>query len=270
MSLASTHGPWGVVTGASSGIGRALALELASAGLDLVLVARREERLRELGAQIAAGGRAFRVVALDLTDDGAVERLAERTADLDLGLLVHAAGVGLGGPHERQSLDAHLRMLDLNGRVTLELAYRFQPRLAARGRGGLVLLASVIAFTGVPWSAHYAATKAYVMSLGEGLQVEWAREGLDVTIVAPGPTATEFFEIASMSASAASTPEEVARAAVARLGRRGVVLPDWLAFWIRVAMSTAPRWLGVRIMGHIMAGMTGVPRSGPIPRGSPG
>lgn len=257
MSLNRRYGPWAIVTGASSGIGRALALELARAGLDVVIVARREDRLEALGAELAAMGRGHLVLALDLTSEDAVEHLVSRTADLDVGLVVHAAGFGLGGSHEAHPIEAHLRMRDLNCRVTLELAQRFRPRLAARGGGGLVLVASVIAFTGVPWSAHYAATKAYVMSLGEGLQVEWAAQGLDVTVLAPGPTATEFFEVASMSASAASTPEEVARTAVARMGRRGVVLPDWLGFWIRVAMSTAPRWLGVRIMGRIMGGMTG-------------
>lgn len=262
MTLATACGPWAVVTGASSGIGRALALELAAAGLDLVLVARREDRLAALGEQLSARGRAVRLLPLDLTAEGAVEAVVARTADLDVGLVVHAAGVGWGGPHEGLSLDGHLRMLALNCRATLELAHRFQPRLAARGRGGLVLLASVVGFAGAPWSAHYAATKAYVLSLGEGLQHEWARHGLDVTVVAPGPTATEFFEVASLSASRASTPEEVARVTVARLGRRGVVLPDWLGFWIRVAMSTAPRWLGVRILGRVMAGMSGVSGAG--------
>ncbi len=258
MTVTSTYGPWAVVTGASSGIGRALALALAEAGLDVVLVARREDRLAELGAQIGRRGRSVRVLALDLTRDGAVEEVAARTADLDVGLLVHAAGVGWGGPHEGLALDRHRQMLDLNCRATLELAHRFHPRLAARGRGGVVLLASVVGFTGVPWSAHYAATKAYVLSLGEGLAREWGRHGLDVTVAAPGPTATEFFELAGMSASSASTPEEFARVTVARLGRRGVLLPDWLGFWIRAAMSTAPRWLGVRIMERVMGGMTGV------------
>ncbi len=230
MTLTTRYGPWAVITGASSGIGRALALELARAGLDVVLVARRQDRLEALAAEVAGMGRAHRVLAMDLTAERAVDDLVARTADLDVGLVMHAAGFGLGGPHGDHPLEAHRRMLDLNCRVTLELVQRFEPRLVPRGRGGVVLLASVIAFTGVPWSAHYAATKAYVMSLGEGLQVEWATQGLDVTIVAPGPTATEFFEHASMTASAASTPEEVARTTVARLGRRGVVLSDRLAF----------------------------------------
>jgi short-subunit dehydrogenase len=256
MSRIERYGPWAIVTGASSGIGRQTALELARDGLHLVLVARRQAELDALADEIRGLGAESRVLAMDLTAPDAVLHLDEATRDLDVGLVAHAAGFGLGGPHEAHALDTHLTMLDLNGRCTLELAHRFLPRLQSRGRGGLLLYASVIAYTGVPWAANYAATKAYVMSLGEGLQVEWARHGLDVTIVAPGPTETGFFEVASMSASAASSPQEVARTTVARLGSTGVVLPDWLGWAIRLSMRTAPRWLGVRIMARIMGGMT--------------
>lgn len=255
MTLTHRYGPWALVTGASSGIGRATALELGRAGLDLVLVARRADRLAEVADALVAMGRRAHVLPLDLTAPDAVATLQENTADLDVGLVVHAAGFGISGPHEDTPLDAHLAMLDLNVRTTLEIAYRFQPRLRARGRGGLVLYASVIAFTGVPWAAHYAATKAYVLSLAEGLDVEWRCHGLDVTAIAPGPTATEFFERASMTAGATATPEEVAHTTVRRLGRRSVVLPDRLGWTIRTSLWMAPRWLAVRIMGRIMGGM---------------
>lgn len=258
MRWKDTYGPWTVITGASSGIGRSTAVALAREGMNVVLVARREEVLQAVAAQVEALGVQTRVLASDLTSPGAVAALDEATADLDVGLVAHAAGFGLGGPHEDSSLEEHLSMLDLNARATLELAHRFEPRLKKRGRGGLVLYASVIAYTGVPWAANYAATKAYVLTLGEGLQVEWSRHGLDVTVVAPGPTQTGFFERASMTASAASDADQVAAATVAKLGRRGVLFPDWLGVGIRLAMLTAPRRLGVRIMGRIMGGMAGV------------
>ena len=104
----------------------------------------------------------------------------------------------------------------------------------------------------------YSATKAYVIALGEALQVELAADGIDVSIVAPGPTATEFFSNASMTASAASSPTQVARSTVRNLRQRRVLIPDWLGWGIRTSLRSAPRWLAVRIVGRVMAGMSGV------------
>ncbi|MBX2798943.1 MAG: SDR family NAD(P)-dependent oxidoreductase [Myxococcales bacterium] len=256
MQFAQRFGPWAVVTGASSGIGEAVARQLASKGLDLVLVARRADRLSALSAQLHAQGGQCRVVALDLTGDAACEQLVEHTSDLDVGLLVHAAGFGLGGPHLDRPLHQHLEMLDLNCRSTVELVHAFLPGLQRRGRGGIALVGSILGFHGVPWSAHYAATKAFVVSLAEGLQVEAAPHGVDVSVHAPGPTRTGFFERASMQAGSAADPHSVAGHIVRRLRSRRVVLTDWLGWLIRLSTSTAPRWLRVRIVGQVMRGMT--------------
>jgi len=247
------YGPWAVVTGASSGIGKAMARQLADHGLSVVLVARRTERLEALASELPTTSR---VVPLDVGASGCGTLLAERTADLDVGLVVHAAGFGLGGPHLDDALATHQAMLAVNGAGCLELAHAFLPRLRSRGRGGMVLVGSAIGFGGVPWAAHYAATKAYVITLAEGLRVEESRWGIDVVALAPGPTDTEFFGIASMRTSAAASPEQVARAALQRLRARDVVLTDWLGWAIAWSLATAPRWLRVRIMARVMGRMT--------------
>lgn len=253
MDFVKRYGPWALVTGASSGIGRALAQQLSARGLSVVLVARDETRLRELADTLAGPSR---VVALDLGERGAAAALAEQVSDLDVGLVVPAAGFGIGGPHFASSIDRHVAMVDLNCRAVLETIHAFVPALVERGHGGLVLFGSVVGFQGTPWSASYGATKAFALTLGEALQVELAPRGVDVCVAAPGPTRTGFFESAGMQAGAAASPDTVARTILRRLRRRRIVLTDLLALAIRVSLSTAPRWLRVRIMGQVMGSMT--------------
>lgn len=257
MRVVERYGAWAVVTGASAGIGQAVARRLAAAGQNVVLVARRADRLQVLADELTrAHGVRAAVLPLDLTAPGAVERVLAEVDATDAGLVVHAAGFGLGGAHADLGLDAHLEMLDLNCRTTLALTHGLAQRYRARGRGGIVLLASVIAFSGVPLAAHYAATKAYVLTLGEALQAELAAAGVDVAVIAPGPTRSEFGARAGMTISAGATPDRVARGVVARLGRRGVVLPDGFARAIRWSTVLAPRRLAVAILGRVMRNMT--------------
>lgn len=256
-ALAQRYGPWAVVTGASSGIGRALALELATRGFALVLVARREEALRTLAREIAARGAAeVRVVAADLAPDGAAERLDGATRDLDVGLLVAAAGFGTSGAFLDGSPSAEAEMLRVNCGAAMELAYRFGRRFVDRGAGGIVLLSSIVAFQGTPFAAHYAATKAYVQTLAEALQVELAPRGVDVLASAPGPVHSGFAERAHMRLGRALLPAEVARGTLAALGRRSTVLPGLLSKVLIWSLAPLPRRVRVRIMGRVMRGMT--------------
>jgi len=256
MTFVERYGPWALVTGASAGIGREVARELARRGLNLVLVARRGDRLDALARELeAAHGVTCEPRAVDLLASDGSAAVQDALATHDVGLVVPAAGFGMSGPHLDGDLADHLRMLDLNCRVVLETVHLALPGLRRRGRGGIVLFGSVVGFAGAPWSAHYGATKGYVMQLGEALQIEEARHGIDVAVVAPGPTATEFFAQAEMTPGATDDPRTVARSLVRRLRSSGVVLPGWVAWAIRTAMSTAPRWLQVRIMGQVMASM---------------
>lgn len=250
------YGPWAVVTGASSGIGRALASELAALGLNVVLAARTGPMLQELADELRARhGTDARPVAVDLARGTGVSELAEATRDLDAGLLVAAAGFGASGPFVASPLDAELEMLAVNCAALAAQAHHFAGRFAARGRGGLVLLSSIVAFQGAPHAAHYAATKAYVHTLAEGLYRELAPRGVDVLACAPGPTRTGFAARARMTMGAAASPESVARATLAALGSGPAVVPGALAKVLRYSLAPLPRWARVRVMGAVMGGM---------------
>lgn len=193
------YGPWAVVTGASSGIGREFALELASLGLDLVLVARNEDSLDTLARDLADEyGTESLVVSLDLAEPSATERLVELTRQLDVGLLVASAGFGMAGLFVEQERERHSQMVDLNCRALMEQTHSFAKRMKTREQSGMILLSSIVGFQGMPYSANYAATKAYVQVLAESLKVELASDGIEVLAVAPGPVATKFGETAGM------------------------------------------------------------------------
>jgi short-subunit dehydrogenase len=254
--LRARYGPWAVVTGASSGIGRALAWRLAEAGLDLVLVARREEVLDALGAELTACGVQVRTVAVDLAARSGIEAVARATEALDVGLLVAAAGFGTSGDFVASDASIELEMIDVNCRAVVAVSHVFARRFVARGRGGLLLLSSLVAFQGVPRAANYAATKAFIQSFAEGLGQELRPHGVDVLATAPGPVRSGFAARAAMTMSLAQTPEEVAVGTLRALGRRRTVRPGLLAKLLELSLKLLPRWGRVRMMAVVMAGMT--------------
>ena len=256
-ALKSRYGNWAVVTGASDGIGRAFACELAAEGFDLVLVARRREQLEALAQQLRMQ-HAIRtqVLALDLAERGSVQAVAEACAGIDVGLLVAAAGFGTSGLLIAGELDAEIDMIDVNCTAPLVLSTLFARRFVARGRGGLVLMSSLLAFQGVPRAANYAATKAYIQTLAEGLHVELAPAGVDVIVVAPGPIRSGFEARANLRMSMGQTPDVVARETLRKLGHATTVRPGWLAKLLELALVTLPRWGRTRVMQQVMGGMT--------------
>ncbi len=250
------YGPWAIVTGASEGIGEAMARDLAQRGLNLVLVARREDRMRALASQLeSAWGVQTRVVVSDLATPQGNVPLVAATEDLDIGLLVAAAGFGGAGDFLRRPVADEIDMLHLNCRSVLEQVWHVGQHLRGRGRGGVILFSSLLGFHGAPWSANYAATKGYIQSLAEGLRVEWRATGVDVLACAPGPVHTGFAQRARMRMSQATTPELVAQVTLQALGRRAVVRPGWLSKLLAWSLATAPRTWRVEIMGKVMQGM---------------
>lgn len=249
-------GPWAVVTGASSGIGRALAQQLAAAGFSLVLVARRADALEALGRELAdTFGAGTREVVADIATDEGLQAVADATRALDVGLFVANAGFGTSGAFLDADPAAESAMLATNCRALMLGTHQFARRFAQRGRGGIVLVSSILARQGTPWAAHYSATKAYVTALGEALRVELGGRGVDVLVTAPGPTTTGFAARARMSLGKAMTPGEVARATLVALGRRGHVWPGGLSKLLVWSMTGLPRAARVRIMGQVMRGM---------------
>jgi uncharacterized protein len=220
-------------------------------------VARREAVLVSLAAKLSqAHGVQCRVLALDLSSLAASQQLADATDDLDVGLLVAAAGFGTSGLLLDGALADEAEMVDLNCRAVTSQAWHFGQRLARRGRGGMVFMSSLLAFHGTPRAAHDAATKAYVQTLAEGLRVEWAPLGVDVIASAPGPVSTGFASRANMRMAQALPAEVVARVTLRSLGRKTTVRPGWLSKLLGWSLALLPRWGQVLVITQVMKGMT--------------
>src|SRR5271163_3010464 len=188
-------GPWALITGASSGIGKEFARQIAASGINVVLVARRETALTEVGRTIAKVFKVqYRAIVMDLSQEGFIPKLAEQTKDLDIGLVVSNAGTGNSGEFlklDRQMLQETLR---LNTMSHLDIAHYFGRKLAERRRGGLILVGAMGAENGVPHMANDGGAKAYVHSLGEALHYEFKPLGVYVTVLAAGFTNTAVLE----------------------------------------------------------------------------
>ncbi len=245
MEFPARYGPWVLVTGASGGIGAAFARALAQRGCNVALAARRLERLDELAEELRReSGVEARAVRVDLTDGEGPARLAAAVADLDLGLLVNNAGFGWQGPFRLQEPQAIARMVRLNCEAPALLARAILPRLVARGRGGMIVVASMAGFQPTPWVSLYGATKAFDLMLGTALAVELRGTGVDVLSIAPGHTRSEFHAVAGVHGPALGTPADpdaLARAALAQLGRRAVYVPGWRHRCVLGAQRLFPR-----------------------------
>lgn len=255
--LRERYGPWAVVAGASEGIGLAFAEQLAAAGLDLVLLARREGPLREVCEALAArhGVQAL-ALPLDLARPDLVEALDAGLGGREVGLLVYNACATRIGPLLETPPEALQTMLDVNCRGATLLSLHLGRGMAARGRGGLVIMSSTSGFQGTAMVGVYAATKAYDTALGEALWEELEPQGVHVLVCAAGATSTPNFEQQTPADRRAAAfpmrPEAVAAEALAALGRgRPLVVPGGLnkavSFVLRRLLSRAG---AVRFIGR--------------------
>lgn len=199
-----------LITGASAGIGRALAENFARDGYDLVLVARRAAALEQLASHVVGAYSVdARVVVVDLSERDGPERVqdAVTTAGLQVDVIVNNAGVGLQGRFAELPLDRQLQMIRLNVTTLTELTGRFVPGMLQRNRGGVLNVASTAAFQPGPLMAVYYATKAFVLSFTDALHEEMRGTGVTVTAVCPGPVHTEFGEQGGFGGADERIPE---------------------------------------------------------------
>jgi short-subunit dehydrogenase len=218
------NGKWALVTGASSGIGAALVRELAVHGAKLILTARRQDRLEALAAELTARGTEVRIVLADLNDPAAPQRLYDATegAGLAVDILVNNAGLGQFGAFYAAPIDQELSQVRVNCEAMVRLSRLFVPRMVERRRGWVLVLASTASFQPAPYIATYAATKVFDRFFALGLAAEVARFGVKVTALCPGPTESEFFDVAHAGALKGRSQQpapDVARLAVAALAR---------------------------------------------------
>jgi uncharacterized protein len=218
------NGKWALVTGASAGIGVALARELAAQGAKVILTARRKERLEALAAELTQKGAEARIVVADLNDPAAPQQIYDATegAGLIVDILVNNAGLGQYGSFVSSGVEQELSQVRVNCDAVVRLTRLFVPRMVERRRGWVMVLASTASFQPVPYLTTYAATKVFDRFFALGLAAEVARFGVKVTALCPGPTESEFFEIArseSFLPTGRQSAEEVARRGIVALAR---------------------------------------------------
>ncbi len=265
-SKPSERGSAVVVTGGSRGIGLAIARRFAKAGHTIVLVARHREALDAAAAELRTkSGVRVVTLALDVTEPDAPHRIdaALEANGLACDVLVNNAGIGLSGRFDDHSHEKIEALLALNVTALTRLMRHVLPQMRARGRGGVLNIASLGGYVPGPHQAVYYASKAYVISLSEAVASELAGTGVRVAVVAPGPVATGFHE--AMGAESARyrawlpqmTPERVARSAYRglKLGR-SVIVPGFLNTAAAYALRALPHPIAVTLVGWLLSQRT--------------
>lgn len=225
--------PFAVVTGASSGIGLHLAKELAKRGYDL-LVNAENSAIRDAGDALSAGDAEVEIVQADLTTAEGVEALVAAVRGRPVDALCLNAGVANAGPFVETSLEDDLALINLNVTAPVHLAKRLLPAMVSRGKGQVLVTASIAGIMPGPWYATYAASKSFILSWAEAVRYEVRNTGVTITALMPGPTDTNFFDRAGMADTEVADmkkdqPQDVARDGIDALmeGKDHVVAHSW-------------------------------------------
>jgi len=252
-TLLERYGPWALVAGASAGLGEAFASALAAHGFHLLLLARRQDALAALAADLRQKhGIEVRTDAVDVGQPNLEERAVRLAEGVDVGLLVYNAAYSVIGPFLEHPIEEQLRVVDVNCRGPLTLAHRFGRAMAQRGRGGMVLMTSLAGSQGGPLLASYAASKAFNLVLAEGLWAELRPRGVDVIACRAGATRTPGYAASHPKRSIRlMDPEPVVQQTLRALGRRPSLVPgalNRLAAFLLVRVF--PRRAAVLVMGR--------------------
>jgi short-subunit dehydrogenase len=258
MTFKERYGPWALVTGASAGIGAEFAVQLADQGLNLVLVARRKQRIEELARRLESTKKIqTKTIAADLTQPDFLSFVISETQAFDIGLLVNNAGFGIAGKFLDHELERELALLDVNCRAPLMLTHVFGRQMAQRKRGGIIFVSSVSAYIATPFEAGYAASKVYEFFLAESLGYEMKKDGVDVLALCPGSTDTEFHEIAGSRAVGAMKVQPVVALGIKTLGKKPVAIPGWhnrlLVYFLKFTPRRMHTYFAGKVMGNLVA-----------------
>ena len=257
MNLAQKYGPWAVIAGGSEGLGISFAEQLAAHGINLLLIARNAEKLAAAAALITSQYDVqVRTAAIDLASEDVTDRVAARSSDIEVGLLIHIAGAATGPMRVVEQSEAEImHLIRLNTVGQTMLARHFGKAMAARGRGGVILLGSMGANAGCYQLAVYGAVKAYTMAFAEGLWAEMQPVGVDVAALMIGRTRTpalERSEYGQDSDVSAAEPDDIARFALANLTQGPVLVPPELEAGFQ-AMRAMPRRQAVETMTRALS-----------------
>jgi short-subunit dehydrogenase len=255
------YGPTVVITGASSGIGESFARLLAAMELDLILVARRRDRLDALASELSrAHDMAVQICVADLGEEKAIDQLMKVCKGKDIGLLISNAGFGMKGPHQDNDPQTMTQMLKVNCHAPMQLTQRFIPQLVERGKGGIIITSSVEGLMGFPYSTPYAASKAFTNSLSEGLWGELSPQGIDVLGLCPSSTDTETHDLQGIDKSTLEgmmSPEEVAQEALDNIQNGPIYIAGAGNREMFAGITNMPRRDALNIMGENMKAVLG-------------
>ena len=253
MKKLTKYGPWSLVTGASSGIGRTISEQLAAQGLNVILVARSTEKLTDLSADLENQyGIKTKVVTADLVKSEDVNRVIDQTRSYDIGLLVNNAGKEDSGNFIDIPVENLTDSLMLNTHAPMMLSHHFARKMIERGGGGIIMLSSIVAFQGVPLITAYAASKAFDLVFGEGLAAELKPHNVDVLVVAPGFTRTNLgeYDFSGLPLNP-MRPIAIAKAILNSLGKRGMVIPGLINKFLYYSGKFFPRRLNTFSFGSV-------------------
>jgi short-subunit dehydrogenase len=248
--------PRALVTGASSGFGEVFARKLAARGHDVVLVARRRDRLEQLASELSEKiGVGAEVIQADLSQDGEVSPVEERLRAGDIDLLVNNAGFATSGEFVQLPIERELEEIAVNVRAVVRLTHAALGPMIAHRRGGIINVASMAGFQPVPNMATYAATKAFVLHFSEAVHEEVKRHGVVVTALCPGPVKTEFQQVAGVDEARppsfvwVSVDAVVSTALATLASRRAIAVPGTFSRLGVLSVRLMPRFVVRRVAG---------------------
>lgn len=247
-----------LITGASGGIGEAFALRLAEEGMNVVLVARSEEKLRNLCEEIRSTfGVSAHYIAIDLVDLEADRRLFEETErhGLQIDMLINNAGFGSMGDFAKLDLERELEMINLNVMMLVALTHRYLQQMRERKSGTIINVSSAASFQPIPFMATYAATKTFVTSFSEAIAAENRPYGIQVLALCPGSTKTNFFDASNierqMKIKGQQTADEVVETALSALnGNRAKIVSGWTNYLVASASNFVPNSIITKVLGR--------------------
>ncbi|MCH9812709.1 MAG: SDR family NAD(P)-dependent oxidoreductase [Epsilonproteobacteria bacterium] len=253
------YGPWALITGASSGVGREMAREVASKGIHTILVAREKTSLETVAQEINEKYQVeTRVITLDFAQPDAVKTVIDTCDGLEVGLLANCAGYALSGEFTEHSMEEEIALLEVNVKAPMQLALHFSKEMKARKKGGIIFVSSIMALGGAAGWAHYNATKAHNLVLAEGLGEELRAHGVHVIALTPGSIKSGFQSRSrTKSMFGALSPKRVAKCGLWMLGTYKRTHTAGLMNKI-IALSTrlTPRWINTKIFSLVVKSLT--------------
>lgn len=257
MNFKEKYGQYALITGASAGIGKDFAFILAKEGMNLILVARREEKLKEIASLLSSTYKIdCKTIRKDLTDEYSYKELFNLTKEFDIGILVNNAGFGYYGRFINQKEEKLENMIKLNIFTFAMLSKVFAKYFVERKRGGIILVSSLAAFQPTAGMALYGATKGFELLLGEALSEEIKGKNVDITILCPGATVTEFQLVAGGVPHDGMDSRKVAMCAVDNLGKTIISIPGYqnklISKLYRVFPRSFIRWATKKALSHYL------------------